>query len=86
MFLRANNRKKDGKLHRYWSVVESQRTAEGRVLQRQVLYLGEINDAQKAAWRRAIEVFADDGEARHWRSSPRCSCSTCGYRPPMAAS
>ena len=45
MFLRANIRKKDGKLHRYWSVVESRRTADDRVMQRQVLYLGEINDS-----------------------------------------
>ena len=63
MFLRAKTRKKDGKVHRYWSVVESRRTADNRVLQRQVLYLGEINDSQKVAWRRAIEVFAEDGEA-----------------------
>jgi hypothetical protein len=42
-------------------VVENRRTADDRVLQRQVLYLGEINDSQKAAWRRAIEVFADNG-------------------------
>ena len=44
MFLRAKVRKKDGKLHRYWSIVESQRTRGGRVVQRHVLYLGEIND------------------------------------------
>ena len=65
MFLRANIRKKDGKLHRYWSVVENRRTGGDRVLQRQVLYLGEINDSQKAAWTRAIEVFADDGQGTH---------------------
>ena len=53
MFLRAKNRYKDGKVHRYWSVVESRRTADDRVLQRPVLYLGEINDSQKAAWARA---------------------------------
>jgi hypothetical protein len=64
MFLRAKTRKKDGKVHRYWSVVQSRRTADDRVLQRQVLYLGEINDSQKAAWTRAIEVFADEGKAR----------------------
>jgi hypothetical protein len=44
MFLRANIRKKDGKLHRYWSVVESRRTTDDRVMRRQVLYLGEINE------------------------------------------
>ena len=56
MFLRVNSRKKNGKLHRYWSVMESRRVA-GQPVQRQVLYLGEINDSQEAAWRRSIEVF-----------------------------
>lgn len=49
MFLRSKTRKKDGKEHRYGSVVENRRVANGRVEQRQVLYLGEINDAQRAA-------------------------------------
>jgi transposase len=57
MFLRATTRKKDGKTHRYWSVVENRRLADGRVLQRHVLYLGEINDSQALAWRRSIEVL-----------------------------
>ena len=43
MFLRATTRKKDGKEHRYWSIVENRRLSDGRVLQRHVLYLGEIN-------------------------------------------
>ena len=45
MFLRASIRKKDGKVHRYFSVVENKRVARGRVVQRHVLYLGEINDS-----------------------------------------
>jgi hypothetical protein len=57
MFLRCHSRKKNGKLHRYWSVVESRRIAGGDPVQRQVLYLGEINDSQEAAWRRTIAVF-----------------------------
>ena len=57
MFLRATTRKKDGKTHRYWSVVENVRTKSRRVVQRHVLYLGEINDAQRAAWCRSIEVL-----------------------------
>ena len=57
MFLRATGRIKDGKEHRYWSIVESHRTLKGRVVQRQVLYLGEINDSQKEAWWRTIEVL-----------------------------
>jgi transposase len=63
MFLRAKTRFKDGKQHRYWSIVESRRTAGGRVVQRHVLYLGEINDSQKAAWCKTIAVF-DEGEER----------------------
>src|SRR5438045_9256850 len=59
MFLRCKVRRKDGKQHRYWSVVENTRTARGRVVQRHVLYLGEINDTQQLAWRRSIEVFED---------------------------
>lgn len=57
MFLRCKSRKKDGKEHRYWSIVENKRCAGGKMVQRQVLYLGEINDQQKAAWQRSIEVF-----------------------------
>ena len=60
MFLRFKIRRKDGKEHRAWSVVENRRVHDGRVVQRQVLYLGEINDSQKAAWSKAIEVF-DEG-------------------------
>jgi len=63
MFLRAKNRFKDGKLHRYWSIVESQRLRSGRVIQRQVLYLGEINDSQKEAWCKSIAVL-DESRAR----------------------
>ncbi len=59
MFLRANKRFKDGKEHRYWSIVENRRTPGGRVVQRQVLYLGEINDSQRAAWCRSIDVFRE---------------------------
>ena len=62
MFLRCKVRRKDGKQHRYWSVVENTRVA-GRVVQRHVLYLGEINDTQELAWRRSIEVL-EDGAAR----------------------
>ena len=59
MFVRAKRRFKDGKEHRYWSVVENRRRHDGRVVQRQVLYLGEINDSQRAAWCRSIEVLRD---------------------------
>ena len=65
MYLRFNRRFKDGKEHRYWNIVESQRCSDGRVMQRQVLYLGEINASQHAAWCRVIEAFDEDaGQAR----------------------
>ena len=57
MFLRSTQRRKDGKVHRYWSLVENRRVSGGRVVQRPLLYLGEINDSQRAAWRKTIEVF-----------------------------
>ena len=68
MFLRVNQRKKNGKWHRYWSVVESRRLAGGQPAQRQVLYLGEINDRQEAAWRKTIEVFDEEKQQ---------SCQVC---------
>ena len=65
MFLRRTRRKKDGKTHVYWNIVENRRLDDGRVVQRQVLYLGEINSSQAAAWRKAIEVFDEaSGEPR----------------------
>jgi transposase len=64
MFLRFNRRFKDGKEHRYWNIVENKRCAGGKVVQRQVLYLGEINDSQFEAWYRLIEAF-DEGSRRH---------------------
>lgn len=64
MFLRSTRRDKDGKIHRYFSVVENRRVSDGRVVQRRVLYLGEINDSQEIAWRKTLEVF-DETEQRY---------------------
>jgi transposase len=65
MFLRAKTRKKDGKVHRYFSVVENRRVgAKRRTVQRTVLHLGEINGNQEAAWRRTLEVF-DESRQEH---------------------
>lgn len=75
MFLRATTRKKDGKAHRYWSIVENRRLGDGRVLQRHVLYLGEINDSQAQAWRRSIEVLDErDGAPRTLALFPEDRC------------
>ena len=57
MYLKCHSRRKDGKEHRYWSLMEKRRVADGRILDRPLLYLGEINDAQQAAWTRTIAAF-----------------------------
>jgi len=64
MYLRCNRRFKDGKEHRYWNIVESKRCDRGKVVQRQVLYLGEINDTQREAWCRVIEAFDEKSQER----------------------
>ena len=64
MFLRSYQRKKNGKFHRYYSVVENRRVANGRVTQKTVLYLGEITSNQEKAWRKTLKVFdADQNKA-----------------------
>jgi transposase len=60
MFLRSTTKKKDDRIHRYFSVVENRRLPDSRTVQRTVLYLGEINDQQQAAWRKTLEVFDED--------------------------
>ena len=75
MFLRRTERRKNGKTHHYWNVVENKRLDDGRVVQRHVLYLGEINSSQAAAWRKAIEVFDEDaGRARTLALFPEDRC------------
>lgn len=63
MFLRSHKRLKDGKAHLYWSVVENRRLHDGRIVQRHVLYLGELNGTQEASWRKSVQLFGHDGEA-----------------------
>ena len=70
MFVRCKRRFKDGKEHRYWSVVENVRVRGGRVVQRQVLYLGEINDSQRVAWCRSIEVVEGTSRSRQMALFP----------------
>ena len=64
MYLKCNRRFKDGKEHRYWNIVESKRCAGGKVVQRQVLYLGEINDSQREAWCRVTQAFDEQSQQR----------------------
>ena len=86
MFLRHKIRRKDGKEHRAWSVVENRRVHNGRVVQRQVLYLGEINDSQRASWSRAIEAFDEGGRSTQIalfpedRVAPALDCDVISIR------
>jgi transposase len=87
MFLRAKSRFKDGKEHRYWSIVENQRTKDNRVVQRQILYLGEINDSQHASWCKTIDVFQGDKDQRRQmalfpsdRQAPELACEVVQIR------
>lgn len=71
MFLRSTRRFKDGKEHRYWSIVENRRCAGGKIVQRPVLYLGEINDSQKQSWCRVLEGFDEaQGQSRQMALFP----------------
>jgi hypothetical protein len=65
MFLRSSTRKKNGKEHRYWSLVENKRCPGGKIVQHHALYLGEINDQQQAGWQKTIEIIA------HGQTLPR---------------
>jgi len=75
MFLRDKIRRKDGKEHRYFSVVENKRVGRDRVVQRHVLYLGEINGTQELAWRKSIEVLEEgSGRSRTLSLFPEDRC------------
>ncbi len=63
MYLKRSVRRKDGKEHFTWSIVESRRIKGGSTVQRHVLYLGEINDGQRAQWQHCLEVVERDGQA-----------------------
>src|SRR6266545_1409428 len=63
MFLRSTLRKKDGKEHEYFSIVENKRVAAAKIVQRHVLYLGEINSSQQESWRKTIEIF-EEGQTK----------------------
>ena len=63
-------------------MVENRRVKGGRVVQRHVLYLGEINDSQRAAWCKSIAVL-EDGQPHvrqmaifpEQRTAPELSCA-----------
>ena len=55
------------KAHIYYSLCESLRVSRKRVLQRQVLHLGELNTTQLERWQRTIEVVQEDGRRHQMR-------------------
>mgnify|MGYP001184881984 CR=1 FL=1 len=82
MFLKCSVRRKDGKEHRSWSIVESRRFPGGQVAQRPVLSLGEINDSQRAAWQKSIAVFDEqEGQSRQCALFPEDRTPPPGATP-----
>jgi len=82
MFLRAHQRSKDGKEHRYWSLVETVRTPDGP-RQRRLCYLGELKSSAQARWLKTIEVFNEQGECTQLNLFP-CGMETPGGDPQVA--
>jgi len=60
VFLKVHHRGKDGKDHRYYSLVESVRTSRGPQ-HRTLAYLGELNGSTESSWRKSIAVFNGEG-------------------------
>ena len=75
MYLRVRKRKKNGKTHRYWSIVESRRISGDRIVQKQLLYLGELNDVQHAGFVRALAGDLPIGQ----RARIDCRCDQNPY-------
>jgi transposase len=69
MFLRSHGRKKDGKEHTYWSLVETVRTPDGP-RQKTLCYLGELNSSAQARWLSTVEVFNEQGETEQLKLFP----------------
>jgi transposase len=80
MFVRANRRRKDGKDHIYWSLVETVRTADGP-RQRTVCYLGELNSAAEARWRKTVRIFNAQGEEQQIALFPAGTAPASGGAP-----
>ena len=66
MFLRKYTRKKSGKTHSYYALVESVRTEAGP-RQRVVAHLGELNANQQRRWQRTCIFHNRQGDAQQLR-------------------
>lgn len=60
MFLKRRTRRKNGKTHTYWELVESYRTPRGS-RHRRIAYLGELSASERAGWARLATLL--DGKA-----------------------
>lgn len=56
MFLKWHPRRKDGKTHSYWELVESYRTPRG-CRHRRVAYLGELAETEQKGWARLATML-----------------------------
>lgn len=63
MFLRRFERRKNGKPHSYWALVESYRTAKGS-RQRVVAYLGELTAGEQDGWAKLGSHLDGESKAR----------------------
>jgi transposase len=80
MHLKTHRVKRHGKEHVYYSLCESVRVSRRRVVQRQVLHLGELQGSQVAQWERTIAVLTESGEERQmqlWAGRPAPAQSDC---------
>jgi transposase len=80
MCVRANRRRKDGKDHTYWSLVETIRTAAGP-RQRTICYLGELNSAAEVRWRKTVRIFNAQGEEQQLALFPAGTTPSAGDAP-----
>ena len=75
MFLRRCERRKSGKRHTYWALVESYRTSRG-LRQRVVAYLGDLAPSEQDGWAKlGAHLHGEDAAARPERKlfDPPCS-------------
>ena len=62
MYLKTHTRKKNGKYHEYYSIVEKRKISGGRYVQKRVLHLGEISDSQKKAWQKSMQILNEENK------------------------
>jgi transposase len=82
MFLRRFQKRKNGKTHVYWALVESYRTAKG-TRQRVVSYLGELKESELNGWARLTAKFRNGEVGESSAKSSRCTQLSLFDVPPI---